>query len=118
MDELARRSRPIRMSSPLADVTASISDATSRADLTVWIGCRNGEYRWSPATRGGPYPLQRLLARYLNLDHERLMLTAIEVAPGWSIVQGDGPADAEAIVTVPAGSTADVVEQLLLEALV
>jgi len=36
---------------------------------------RKGElYRWSPAHRGGPYPLQRIVARYHNVSHHRMIL--------------------------------------------
>ncbi len=86
-------------------------------ELCVWVGRRGAEFRWSPATRGGPYPLLRMVARYLELDHYSLAVKGVEALDGWTIVEGDESPDAEAIVVVPRGASIGEIEQLLAERL-
>ncbi len=111
--DLTERSRTLRHWSPLGDVAVAIEGAVASFELCVWVGRRGAEFRWSPATRGGPYPLLRMVARYLELDHYRLAVTGVEALDGWTIVEGDESPDAEAIVVVPGGASIGEIEQLL-----
>ena len=110
--DVARRASAIRQWSEPADVIDAIVSATEAYDLTVWVGASEHGWRWSPATKGGPYPLLRMVARYLNLDHRQLLVGAIASGDGWTIADGDGPADHELVVSVPEGAP-NAVEHLL-----
>ena len=49
---------------------------------------RGDGYR--PAHRGGPYPLLREVARFLDLDHRSLIVGCAAV-DGWTIIAPEGP---------------------------
>lgn len=91
--------------------------AVASFELRVWVGRRGAEFRWSPATRGGPYPLLRMVARYLELDYHRLAVTGVEALDGWTIVEGDESPDTEAIIAVPSGASIGEIKELLAERL-
>ncbi len=40
----------------------------------IYVERRGAAYRWSPAHRGGPYPLMRITAKFLQMDHGSLVL--------------------------------------------
>lgn len=57
---------------------AVISEEVCRASAVTrlhYVERRPGLYRWSPAHRGGPYPLLRVVAKFLNVDHHGLVVT-------------------------------------------
>jgi hypothetical protein len=51
-----------------------IAAATEFTPLLVYVERRIDLYRWSPAHRGGPYPLMRVTARFLQTDYHALVL--------------------------------------------
>ena len=56
---------------------AVISQEVSRASAVTplhYVERRADVYRWSPAHRGGPYPLLRVTAKLLGVDHRELVL--------------------------------------------
>ena len=73
-DERARLARAISSSAPLDLVAEGIAAATEYPPLLVYVERRGRLYRWSPAHRGGPYPLLRVWARFLQVDHHSLVL--------------------------------------------
>jgi len=61
--------------SSLAATAGAIARASTRyRPLLVYVERRPGGFRWSPAHRGGPYPLLRTAAVVLGVDHHRLVL--------------------------------------------
>ncbi len=41
---------------------------------SIYVERRGALYRWSPAHRGGPYPLLRITAKFLQMDHHGLLV--------------------------------------------
>lgn len=61
--------------SSLREVASAIAHATAtHCPLIVYVEQRGADYRWSPAHRGGPYPLLRTVAKMLGVDHHQLVL--------------------------------------------
>lgn len=46
-------------------------------------------YRWSLIHRGGPYPLLRITAKYLQVDYNSIIVGCREVGDGWSGLGGN-----------------------------
>ena len=49
----------------------AVAEAVSVATLKfhdIYVERRGDQYRWSLATKGGPYPLLRITARFLEMD--------------------------------------------------
>ncbi len=71
-----------------ADASATHRSTTSSVAATL--------YRWSPAHRGGPYPLLRTVAKLLDLNHHAVVLP-FETHDGFCVVsRGQGEATGEA----------------------
>ncbi len=60
--------RSVGRVSSLAEVCEAISAASTRGDAVHVERWASG-WRWSPAHRGGPYPLLRIVARLLEIPH-------------------------------------------------
>jgi hypothetical protein len=79
----------------LEDVAKPI--ASSQLDLSeVYVERRGFRYRWSPAHRGGPYPLHRVVAKLIDVPHHDFPLPFTTV-DGRAIVrasEGEGEIDA------------------------
>jgi hypothetical protein len=74
-------------------------------------------YRWSPAHRGGPYPLGRVVARFLKCDYHDITIGFVTVA-GFAVI-GDpdkAPADDHAVFESPF-TTLEGAEEMILAAL-
>ena len=54
--------------SPLDDVALAVSVATEDVNK-VYVERLDDGYRWSLVHSGGPYPLLRITARFLGVDH-------------------------------------------------
>ena len=100
--------------SPLHDVAAAISRATEH-ERRVYVERMGTGWRWSLTHPGGPYPLLRIAARFLNVSHFGLVLGVRTVADqailcedpadptlplSWSFVTFDGPTDADEVERV------------------
>jgi hypothetical protein len=59
--------------SALASVVRALSVAAISSPL-VYVERRGDRYTWSPAHRGGPYPLLRVVAKVLGVDHHGIVL--------------------------------------------
>jgi hypothetical protein len=46
-------------------------------------------YRWSLIQRGGPYPLSRITAEYLQVDYHSIIVGCREVGDGWLGLNGN-----------------------------
>lgn len=101
--------RSIGVPAPLDDVVDAVAAYAESGGRTVYVAQVGDRYRWSPAVRGGGYPLLRVVARFLDCPHTDITV-AIQTVDGWCIVlAADGvtvdrstviedlPADAAAI---------------------
>jgi hypothetical protein len=71
--------------SRLGEITDAVVAYTGTAGGAVYVERLDDLYRWSPATRGGPYPLMRLLARFLCCDQREITVGFVTV-DDWCIV--------------------------------
>jgi hypothetical protein len=77
-------------------------------------------YRWSLVHKGGPYPLLRITARFLQMDYTALIIAARSVLDGYSALteDEDDPApDACAIVHLEWCTMPDAAAALVREAI-
>lgn len=79
--------------SPLDEVAEAVAEASAK-ETRVYVERRGHQWRWSPTSRGGPYPLLRITARFLRVDYHRIVLPYRSV-DGWYILcdDPDGPHD-------------------------
>ena len=70
--------------SPLYEIVEAVVAYAGTGGGAVYVECLGDQYRWSPASRGGPYPLMRLLSRFLGCDHHQLTVGFVTV-DGWCI---------------------------------
>lgn len=135
-EDRERLAHAIKSSAPLDLVAEGIAAATEHTPLLAYVERRGELYRWSPAHRGGPYPLMRITARFLQMDHHGLVLpfrALTEDTPrasgfgrdgiwkGVCIIAGaedeQGPPDAWTVLEFDAPQTAAVVRERILGAL-
>ena len=134
-EDRERLAHAIKSSAPLDLVAEGIAAATEFPPILIYVERRGELYRWSPAHRGGPYPLMRVTARFLQMDYHALVLPcrALKDASqpagfdkdgiwkGASIVTGDedeaGPPDAWILLELVATQTAAAVRGRILGAL-
>jgi hypothetical protein len=87
----ARRAKLIlstRDWSHLSDVAEAVSVATEH-ESEVYVERLGSRYRWSLVHRGGPYPLLRITARFLQVDHQRIFIGFRPVGDGYSALLPD-----------------------------
>lgn len=92
MDEARRRdlANTMTKASTLEDVAEAIAAFGEHTYANVYVERRDGGYRWSPAHAGGPYPLLREVARFLDLDHHALIVP-FATMDGRTVVSPEGP---------------------------
>jgi hypothetical protein len=107
-----------RVPSPVDQVAAAIA-AFSEYPGSVYVERFGDAWRWSPAHRGGSYPLLRVVARFMRIDHDRIMVPFRTVEDGWAVLNlEDGVAakpDATAVVTFTEAAMPEAVKQRLAE---
>ena len=81
----AALSRSIYDISRLEEVAEAISVATEH-ERCIYVERMARGWRWSLAHRGGPYPLLRIAARFLQIDHHRLLITFRTLNDGVAIL--------------------------------
>ncbi len=99
--ERQRFVRSVFRPSSLEEVAAAISVATIKFH-DIYVERRGDQYRWSFATKGGPYPLLRITARFLLMDPYSLVgVGSRVVGDGWGvqIVESDTEPDSWAVLT-------------------
>jgi hypothetical protein len=108
--ERERLARSVFRWSPLEQVAEAVSVATDKFH-DVYVERRGDQYRWSLATKGGPYPLLRITARFLKLDPYSLVSGYRQVAGGWfvQLVEDDTEPDASVVLTFDEPTRADQV---------
>ena len=76
----------------------------------VYVERLGDRYRWSLIHRGGPYPLLRITAKYLQVDYHSIIVGCREVGDGWSGLNGSETEslepDAWAVLTFDEPTTA------------
>ncbi|MEP7378025.1 MAG: hypothetical protein ABI725_00525 [Chloroflexota bacterium] len=82
--------RSISHGAPLDEVAQAIA-ATNGLIRFIYVERLGADlYRWSPAHRGGPYPLMRETARYLGVNHHGLVLPFRSLADtGLTVIPAD-----------------------------
>ncbi len=121
---LPPRSRLIQSTrdwSPIEEVALAVSVATEHEPAFYVERLGSDRYRWSLVHRGGPYPLLRITARFLQVDYQTIFIGCREVGDGYSALSespgGDPPADASTIFTVDGQKSQEMVLSLVREAL-
>ncbi len=71
--------------SPLEEVAVAVAIASLEDAGAIYVERTKGRYRWSLAHRGGPYPLLRVVARFLHVDHRLAMVGYWTTPDGWCI---------------------------------
>ena len=95
----------ITRGSSLAVIAQDLSRASSVTPLH-YVERRADVYRWSPAHRGGPYPLLRTVAKALGINHYGLVLPCRGVPKSTAGFGADGFWDGLCIVGAPDQPTA------------
>ncbi len=97
---------------PIDEVAAAVSLATE-FPWSIYVETRQGLYRWSLAHNGGSYPLLRITARFLGVDHQRIFV-GFRTLPsgeavlfdercdqrrseGWRVLRFDGPTPSDVV---------------------
>lgn len=81
-----------RVPSSLDDVSAAIATYTKHAGA-AYVERFGERWRWSPAHRGGAYPLLRIVARFLRIDYHRIVVPFGTVLDGWAVLRPDEETD-------------------------
>jgi hypothetical protein len=74
--------------SSLQDVALAVSVA-SESGHRIYVERRSDLYRWSLAHSGGGYPLLRITARFLHVDHGRIFVGFRTLPNGMAIMCDD-----------------------------
>jgi hypothetical protein len=74
--------------STIETVSLAVSVATE-FQTNVYVERLGDRYRWSVIHRGGPYPLLRITAKYLQVDYTSIIVGCREVGDGWSGLNGN-----------------------------
>lgn len=92
MDETRRRKLADTMTQPssIEDVIEAITRFGERPYAKIYVERRGAGYRWSIAHRGGPYPLLREVAKFLDVPHTSVLVHSTTV-DGWTVVALTGP---------------------------
>lgn len=109
--ERERLSRSVFRWSPLEEVAEAISVATEKFH-DIYVERLGDQYRWSFAHTGGPYPLLRITARFLQMDPYSLRgVGSRAVGDGWcvQIVQTDTEPNTWAVLKFEQSVSADEV---------
>lgn len=106
--------------SPLEDVALAVSVATENVSR-LYVARLDEEYRWSLIHRGGPYPLLRITARFLEVDHQSIFIGFESVGDGYSALCEDPEIErkpsASAILSFDGPTPKTDAERLIREAL-
>ena len=118
--ERDRLCRSVFRWSALEDVAEAVSVATEKFH-DIYVERRGDQYRWSFATKGGPYPLLRITARFLEMDPCSLVgVGSRVVGDGWGVQivdKNDTEPDVWAVLRFEDATTADAVTERIESAL-
>ena len=107
--------------SSLEEVALAVSVATE-CESEIYVERRGKDrYRWSPVHRGGPYPLLRIIARFLQVDYQSIFIGCREVGEGYSALCDEPEVelapDSSVVLSVSPHASRDAVESMIREAL-
>ena len=106
--------------SPLEEVALAVSVATEY-ETKLYAERLDGQYRWSLIHRGGPYPLLRITARFLEVDYHSIFIGFRGIDDGYSALsdnpEGEPTPSASAILTFGGPTPQTETERLIREAL-
>ena len=106
--------------SSLSDVARAVSVATEH-ETKVYVERLDDRYRWSLIHRGGPYPLLRITARFLQVDHRSVYVGFKQIQDGYSALCADpeqqSAPSASAILAVAGPTSEDEAEHRIRQAL-
>ena len=109
----------IRRGARLDVIATAVAAASARTRL-IYVERRGNVYRWSPAHRGGPYPLLRETAKVLGADHHELIVPCRGLPNGIGIVDAEppysSPADRWAVLEFGSAESAEVVRERIVTA--
>ena len=74
--------------SPLSEVALAMSVA-SETDHRFYVERRSDLFRWSFAHSGGGYPILRIVARFLHVEHDRILMGFRTLPNGMAIMYDD-----------------------------
>jgi hypothetical protein len=86
--------------STLDDVAAAVTEYARSGGRVAYVERVGDRYRWSPAVGGGPYPLLRVLARFLRCEHTALTIGCRTVDDRWCVVGDPNRAASDNYVVV------------------
>jgi len=118
--EVAVLVRSIFDPSPI-DVVAAALFVASERETQVYVERFDDRYRWSLVHKGGPYPLLRVTARFLQMDYHALAIGHRRVLDGYSALaeypDEEPTPDACAIIELQWGTLPGPAADLIREAI-
>ncbi len=75
--------------SSLDEVAAAVTVAVAEQAGDIYVERLLGRFRWSLCHRGGSYPLLRITARFLKVDHRQAFIGFYTVPGDWCILVKD-----------------------------
>lgn len=113
-------SRSMFETSSLDSVSTAIAAATEY-ERTIYVERMESGWRWSLVHRGGPYPLLRITARFLRMDHSSLRMNCHGHESGFWVLSQDqerrSPPQAWAIVEFSGPTGVDEARRRIQDAL-
>jgi hypothetical protein len=110
----------IRRGARLDAVVRAVAAASGMTRL-IYVERRGGLFRWSPAHRGGAYPLLRETAKILAADYHQIILPFRTLPTGLAIVNAEPPfptpADSWTVLEFESAIAADVIRERIVAAL-
>jgi hypothetical protein len=105
--------------SPLESVAEAVSAATED-EQRIYVERIDNRWRWSLTHRGGAYPLLRITARFLRVDHNRIMIGFRTVGDDVCVLRADPDepvlADAWKVIDFDGPNSSTIVKERILEA--
>jgi hypothetical protein len=105
--------------SPLESVAEAVSVATED-ERRIYVERVGSRWRWSLTHPGGPYPLLRITARFLRVDHRRITVGFRTVGDGVCVLcpDPDEPlsAGAWAVIDFDEATSSAAVKERILQA--
>jgi hypothetical protein len=117
----ARHLESTRRWSSLDEVAEAVAAAREAGSRQVYVEVRGDRFRWSTVGNEGGYPLLRVTARFLGVDHRRISVGFRTLDDGIAILCED-PGRVEApdrwsLLALPDPITSSVARSLIVAAL-
>ena len=117
----ARHLESTRTWSSIDEVAEAVAAAREAGSRQVYVEVRGDRFRWSTVGNKGGYPLLRVMARFLGVDHRRISVGFRTLDDGIAILCED-PSHVEApdrwaLVALPELVTASEARSAIVDAL-